>query len=65
MLTMVMGKETLMEKCKRDLGRICVYLCNQLTEQNSISADGIGKLCRDCEVYLSSWDAAILFVLHS
>jgi len=53
---------TLMENAKEILGEICVYLCNQLTDQSSISADDIGKLCKDCEEYLSLWDAAFSFV---
>eukprot|EP00577_Skeletonema_sp_RCC1716_P007958 CAMPEP_0113382640 /NCGR_PEP_ID=MMETSP0013_2-20120614/5948_1 /TAXON_ID=2843 ORGANISM="Skeletonema costatum, Strain 1716" /NCGR_SAMPLE_ID=MMETSP0013_2 /ASSEMBLY_ACC=CAM_ASM_000158 /LENGTH=583 /DNA_ID=CAMNT_0000265157 /DNA_START=165 /DNA_END=1918 /DNA_ORIENTATION=- /assembly_acc=CAM_ASM_000158 len=53
---------TLMENAKEILGEICVYLCNQLTDQSSVSADDIGKLCKDCEEYLSLWDAAFSFV---
>ncbi|KAL7454029.1 hypothetical protein ACHAWC_005670 [Mediolabrus comicus] len=53
---------TLMEDAKGIMGEICIFLCTQLTEHSSISADEIGKLCKDCEVYLSLWDAAFAAV---
>ena len=53
---------TLMNNSKEIMGEICVYLYNQLTEESSITPDDIGKLCKDCEEYLSLWDAAFSFV---
>ena len=50
---------TLMAHAQDIMSEICVFLCSQLTDDSSIDAENIAKLCKDCEVYLSLWDAAI------